>query len=133
MNGFCSVKVRQSKGCAILACLSNYELWAEDAQAKSFMLAIHVYFLQHPVPHHCNLQPALVLPGTDSRLPERVICSECGRSRERWHGSKIIILNPMAYCEIDFQSLNVPPCDKCLTQLRREMQKKYTSRQLFPS
>ncbi|XVE67808.1 hypothetical protein DITRI_Ditri09bG0018300 [Diplodiscus trichospermus] len=76
-----STELTRAKGSAFLACLSDYSLWAEDANTKRLVLAIHDYFLQHPVPHDCN---RIVLPGTDSRLPERVICSECGCIRERY-------------------------------------------------
>ncbi|XP_022740985.1 protein SIEVE ELEMENT OCCLUSION B-like [Durio zibethinus] len=76
-----SSELTRAKGSAFLTCLSNYNLWAEDVQTKGLVLAIHDYFLQHPAPHHCN---RLVLPGTARGIPERVICSECGRTMERY-------------------------------------------------
>ncbi|XVF16298.1 hypothetical protein REPUB_Repub10bG0019200 [Reevesia pubescens] len=74
-------QLTRAKGSAFLTCLSSYNQWAEDVQTKGFVLSIHDYFLQHQTSHHCN---RLVLPGTSGRIPDKVICSECRRTMERY-------------------------------------------------
>lgn len=76
-----SAEMTKAKGSTFLACLMQYETWKEQAQVKGLVPAIGDHLMQLQTPHHCN---RLVLPGTAGRIPERVVCSECGRSMEKF-------------------------------------------------
>ncbi|OMO94389.1 hypothetical protein COLO4_16359 [Corchorus olitorius] len=53
---------------------SDNTLWVEEMREKGLLPTIHIYFLKHLAPHHCN---GLVLHGFSDRIPERVSCFDC--------------------------------------------------------
>uniref|UniRef100_A0A7N0U8I1 Sieve element occlusion n=1 Tax=Kalanchoe fedtschenkoi TaxID=63787 RepID=A0A7N0U8I1_KALFE len=71
----------RGKGGQFLTCLTEFNAWKEDAAAKGFMPALKDHLLKLHTPHHCN---RLVLPGAGRKIPERIVCSECGRVMERF-------------------------------------------------
>ncbi|KAL5793288.1 hypothetical protein ACOSP7_001882 [Xanthoceras sorbifolium] len=76
-----SAELTRAKGGLFLTCLQEYDLWKEDARQKGFVPALQDHLKQLHTPHHCN---RFVLPGTAGNIPEKVVCSECGRSMQRY-------------------------------------------------
>ncbi|XP_021593778.1 protein SIEVE ELEMENT OCCLUSION B isoform X2 [Manihot esculenta] len=71
----------KAKGVPFLTCLSNYSNWKDQIQVKGFMPTLSDELKNLHTEHHCN---RLVLPGAAGLIPERIICSECGRTMERF-------------------------------------------------
>lgn len=63
------------------ASLSEFENWEEDAQENGFVPALKGYLAKLHKPQHCN---RLILPGISGGIPEVVVCSECGRTMEKF-------------------------------------------------
>ncbi|KAD5507696.1 hypothetical protein E3N88_15399 [Mikania micrantha] len=64
-----------------LASLTEYEDWEKDAQENGFVPALKAYLAKLHKPQHCN---RLILPGISGGIPEVVVCSECGRTMEKF-------------------------------------------------
>lgn len=75
-----SSEMVKERGSVFLTSLSQYSEWEEDAKMKGFLQALQDYQKQLNSPHYCN---RFVLPGVPRKTPERVVCSECGRSMRR--------------------------------------------------
>ncbi|TXG54755.1 hypothetical protein EZV62_020011 [Acer yangbiense] len=72
----------RAKGGLFLTCLQDYEKhWREPARQKGVIPALQDHLNQLHTPHHCN---RFVLPGTAGSIPENVVCSECGKSMQRY-------------------------------------------------
>ncbi|KAG2714700.1 hypothetical protein I3760_03G040300 [Carya illinoinensis] len=76
-----SAEIVRAKGSTFLNCLMQYDVWKEQAQLKGIVPAIRDHLTKLQTPHRCN---RIVLPGTAGRTPERVVCSECGRTMEKF-------------------------------------------------
>ncbi|GAB4829294.1 hypothetical protein Ancab_018962 [Ancistrocladus abbreviatus] len=76
-----SAEMAKAKGNAILLCLNEFDKWKEEAQLKGLVQALDDYLHKLHNPHHCN---CLILPGTNGRIPEKVVCAECGRQMEKF-------------------------------------------------
>ncbi|KAJ9567929.1 hypothetical protein OSB04_003895 [Centaurea solstitialis] len=61
--------------------LTEYENWEGDAQEIGFVPALKAYLAKLHTPQHCN---RLILPGISGGIPEVVVCSECGRTMEKF-------------------------------------------------
>lgn len=61
--------------------LTQYENWETDAQENGFVPALKRYLADLHTPQHCN---RLILPGISGGIPEVVVCSECGRTMEKF-------------------------------------------------
>lgn len=64
-----------------LTSLTEFDNWAEDANENGFVQAYRTYLEKLHTPHHCN---RLILPGISGGIPEVVVCSECGRTMEKF-------------------------------------------------
>ncbi|KAJ9135405.1 hypothetical protein P3X46_032591 [Hevea brasiliensis] len=71
----------KAKGAPFLTCLTNYSTWQDQIQQKGFMPTLRDQLKDLHTEHHCN---RLVLPGAAGLIPERIVCSECGRVMERF-------------------------------------------------
>ncbi|KAF2308433.1 hypothetical protein GH714_009611 [Hevea brasiliensis] len=69
----------KAKGAPFLTCLTNYSTWQDQIQQKGFMPTLRDQLKDLHTEHHCN---RLVLPGAAGLIPERIVCSECGRVME---------------------------------------------------
>ncbi|GKV37162.1 hypothetical protein SLEP1_g45221 [Rubroshorea leprosula] len=76
-----TAEMTRAKGSIFLTCLSEYNQWKGDVQPKGFVKAIHEYLLRIHTPQHCN---RLLLPTTVGKIPERIVCTDCGRPMERY-------------------------------------------------
>ena len=76
-----SAEMTKEKGSTFLTCFSEYEQWKGQVQQKGLVAAINDHLKKLHSPHHCS---RLVLPGTAGRIPDRVVCAECGRSMEKF-------------------------------------------------
>lgn len=76
-----SAEMTKAKGGLILTCLQEYDRWKENARINGFVPALQDHLKQLHTPHHCN---RFVLPGTVGAIPEKVVCSECGRSMQKY-------------------------------------------------
>lgn len=76
-----SAEMTRAKGDTMLTCLQQYDTWKEDVELKGFVHAIEDHLHSLHTPHHCN---RLILPGTAGRIPEMVVCSECGKPMEKF-------------------------------------------------
>lgn len=77
-----SAEMASAKGAIFLTCMQEYNtVWKDQVEPKGFMPAMRDHLAQLHTPHHCN---RLVLPGTAGKIPERIICSECGRVMEKF-------------------------------------------------
>ncbi|KAK9072375.1 hypothetical protein SSX86_008809 [Deinandra increscens subsp. villosa] len=61
--------------------LTEYGNWEGDAQENGFVPALRGYLTKLHTPQHCN---RLILPGISGGIPEVVVCSECGRTMEKF-------------------------------------------------
>ncbi|GKA40862.1 sieve element occlusion B-like protein [Tanacetum coccineum] len=64
-----------------LMSLREYDNWELDAQQIGFVPALRAYLAKLHTPQHCN---RLILPGISGGIPEVVVCSECGRTMEKF-------------------------------------------------
>ncbi|XP_076957915.1 protein SIEVE ELEMENT OCCLUSION B-like [Bidens hawaiensis] len=64
-----------------LTSLTEYEKWERDVQENGFVPALNTYLSLLHTPQHCN---RLILPGISGGIPEVVVCSECGRTMEKF-------------------------------------------------
>ncbi|OAY25625.1 protein SIEVE ELEMENT OCCLUSION B [Manihot esculenta] len=71
----------KAKGAPFLTCLSNFSSWKDEIEKKGFMPTLRDQLKDLHTEHHCN---RLVLPGAAGMIPERIICSDCGRTMERF-------------------------------------------------
>ncbi|CAK9180442.1 unnamed protein product [Ilex paraguariensis] len=79
-----SADLAKAKGSIFLTGLMQFDRWRENVQTQgSFMAPLrdHLNFLIKEAPHHCN---RLLLPSTAGKIPEKVVCSECGRPMDRY-------------------------------------------------
>ncbi|KAJ1405349.1 Sieve element occlusion, N-terminal [Sesbania bispinosa] len=74
-------KMTQGKGDTILKCLDEYDQWKNKAADEELLPAMDDFMQGLQTPHHCN---RLVLPGVNGRIPEKVVCAECGRPMEKF-------------------------------------------------
>ncbi|OVA17625.1 Sieve element occlusion [Macleaya cordata] len=74
-------EMAKGKGETILTSLTQFDAWKGDVEQKGFINALKDHLLQIHPPHHCN---RLILPGTAGRIPEMVVCAECGRPMEKF-------------------------------------------------
>lgn len=75
-----TAQMAKGKGETILTSLTQFDSWKVDVEEKGFLCAMNDHIHTLHTPHHCN---RLVLPGT-SRIPEVVICTECGQTMEKF-------------------------------------------------
>ncbi|KAJ7956132.1 protein SIEVE ELEMENT OCCLUSION B-like [Quillaja saponaria] len=71
----------RARGDNALDTLSQFKNWQGDIETLGFVLAFRKYLTTLQSAHHCN---HLILPGSSGGIPERVICSECGRHMEKY-------------------------------------------------
>lgn len=71
----------KAKDETILKCLTEYTTWEPNVPEKSFVVAMNDYLNENRTPYHCN---RLILPGEAGRIPEKVVCAECGRRMEEF-------------------------------------------------
>ncbi|OWM89700.1 protein SIEVE ELEMENT OCCLUSION B-like [Punica granatum] len=76
-----SAEMAKAKGDTIVTTLKDYDNWKEKAHQKGFVPALKDRLQELHTPHHCT---RLILPGTAGRIPERVVCAECGRAMEKF-------------------------------------------------
>ncbi|XP_057495807.1 protein SIEVE ELEMENT OCCLUSION B-like [Actinidia eriantha] len=74
-------EIAKAKGDTILKSLTQFEQWKDRVQELGFMGGLNENLHELHTPHHCN---RLILPGTTGRIPERVVCAECGRPMEKF-------------------------------------------------
>ncbi|KAL9672815.1 hypothetical protein QQ045_029068 [Rhodiola kirilowii] len=76
-----SGEILRGKGSQYLTCLTEFNSWRDEAVTNGFMPALKDHLLKLHSPQHCN---RLVLPGTNRNIPDRIVCSDCGRIMERF-------------------------------------------------
>ncbi|KAL6997070.1 hypothetical protein U1Q18_007192 [Sarracenia purpurea var. burkii] len=77
-----SALMARDAGDTLTKSFEEFEKWKNDAEKKGLVPTLNEEFgRHHDTDHHCN---RLILPGTDSEIPERVVCSECGRPMEKY-------------------------------------------------
>lgn len=76
-----SAEVTKAKLEAMMDTLKDFSLWKDKAQEKGLVPALRDRLQETHTPHHCT---RLILPGTAGRIPERVVCAECGRPMEKF-------------------------------------------------
>ncbi|KVH98997.1 hypothetical protein Ccrd_022800 [Cynara cardunculus var. scolymus] len=76
-----SSEMTRAKADLALTSLTQYENWEGDAQEIGFVPALKAYLAKLHTPQHCN---RLILPGISGGIPEVVVCSECGRTMEKF-------------------------------------------------
>ncbi|CAK7328181.1 unnamed protein product [Dovyalis caffra] len=80
-GGSSSKLMARAKGTTFLTCLSEYSIWKEQAQQKGFLQALKDHLKELHLPHNCN---RLKLPTIALKMPERVVCPECGRTMKKF-------------------------------------------------
>lgn len=76
-----TAKMTQGKGDTCLKCLNDFDQWKDMTKDKGVLPAMDEYMQELQTPHHCN---RLILPGINGRIPEKVVCAECGRPMEKF-------------------------------------------------
>ncbi|XP_043704887.1 protein SIEVE ELEMENT OCCLUSION B-like [Telopea speciosissima] len=76
-----SANMVKAKGEMMLNCFQKYDAWKENVDSKGFIQALDDHLQQLHTPHHCS---RLILPGSVGRIPEVVVCTECGRPMEKF-------------------------------------------------
>ncbi|PSS28553.1 Protein SIEVE ELEMENT OCCLUSION B like [Actinidia chinensis var. chinensis] len=71
----------KAKGDTILKSLTQFEQWRDLVGELGFVGALNENLRTLHTPHHCN---RLILPGATGRIPDRVVCAECGRPMEKF-------------------------------------------------
>ncbi|KAL5760011.1 hypothetical protein ACOSQ2_018849 [Xanthoceras sorbifolium] len=75
-------KMAKAKSETILKCFGDYNLWKSLANQKGFIPAIIDHDLQGLYnPNHCN---RLILPVTTRSIPQRIVCSKCGKPMKKF-------------------------------------------------
>lgn len=74
-------RMAQGKGDTFIKCLEEHEHWKDKVNDKGLLPAMDDYMQELQTPHHCN---RLILPGVNGRIPQKVVCAECGRSMEKF-------------------------------------------------
>ena len=74
-------EMAKAKGDTILKSLTQFEQWKDLVGELGLVGALNENLRTLHTPHHCN---RLILPGTTGRIPERVVCAECGRPMEKF-------------------------------------------------
>lgn len=74
-------EMAKAKGDTIQTSLENFEAWEERVPEIGFLPALLENLEVLHTPHHCN---RLILPETTEKIPERVVCAECGRPMEKF-------------------------------------------------
>lgn len=71
----------KARGEIFLKCLNEYEQWKDRAEEKGLLNAMSDYVKELQTPHHCN---RLIVPGSNGRTLEEVVCAECGRPLDKF-------------------------------------------------
>lgn len=71
----------KGKGETFLKCLNEFDQWKDKTKDKGPLPAMDDYMQGIQTPHHCN---RLILPGINGRIPDKVVCAECGRPMEKF-------------------------------------------------
>ncbi|CAA2995441.1 Hypothetical predicted protein [Olea europaea subsp. europaea] len=72
----------KGKGNILLIVLDNFRQWQEKVDhPDKFVPVLNEEISGVHLEHHCN---RLILPGQTGYIPERVVCSECGRTMEKY-------------------------------------------------
>ncbi|KAK6160296.1 hypothetical protein DH2020_003677 [Rehmannia glutinosa] len=75
-------EMTKGKGDVVLHVLENYNTWAYNVDHPDKFVAVLDEEIRRSHPeHHCN---RLILPGQAGYIPERVVCSECGKTMEKY-------------------------------------------------
>ncbi|KAK0573206.1 hypothetical protein LWI29_004332 [Acer saccharum] len=74
-------EMAKAKGDTIMKCLTEFDVWKENAEGANFLPALIQRLKEIQSPGHCN---RLILPGITGTIPERVICSECSKQMEKF-------------------------------------------------
>lgn len=72
----------KAKGETMIKSLEQYDQWKESVEPEGFIPALSKNLDDISPVHHCN---RLILPGTAGTVPERVVCSECGKVMEKFY------------------------------------------------
>ncbi|KAF6144507.1 hypothetical protein GIB67_004461 [Kingdonia uniflora] len=76
-----AAEIAKGKGETMLTSFSQFDLWKDNAERNGFVPALNDHLHQIHTPHHCN---RLILPGTAGRIPEMIVCAECGKHMEKF-------------------------------------------------
>ncbi|KAK4373165.1 hypothetical protein RND71_008549 [Anisodus tanguticus] len=75
-------EMTRGKGDLMVQVLRNFEHWKHEVtDGTVFVPALDRQLRALHSPHHCT---RLVLPGISGHIPERVVCTECGRPMEKF-------------------------------------------------
>ncbi|PIM97878.1 Ferredoxin--NADP(+) reductase [Handroanthus impetiginosus] len=75
-------EMTKGKGDVLLPVLENFNNWANKVDhPDKFVTVLDEEIRRSHPEHHCN---CLILPGQAEYLPERVVCSECGKIMEKF-------------------------------------------------
>ncbi|KAI3467621.1 hypothetical protein Pfo_024284 [Paulownia fortunei] len=75
-------EMTKGKGDIVLHVLENYNTWGFNVDhLNKFVPVLDEEIRRSHPEHHCN---SLILPGYTGYIPERVVCSECGKTMEKY-------------------------------------------------
>ncbi|KAL2547094.1 Protein SIEVE ELEMENT OCCLUSION B [Forsythia ovata] len=75
-------EMTKGKGDILLTVLANYDKWGYKVDhPEKFVPVLEEEIAGVHPEHHCN---RLILPGSTGYIPERVVCSECGRIMDKY-------------------------------------------------
>ncbi|KAI5679283.1 hypothetical protein M9H77_10233 [Catharanthus roseus] len=81
---FCRGSHEMAKGRAetVLQCLNEFDRWKDTiVYPDGFVFALDEQLRGLKTAHHCS---RLILPGATGKIPEKVVCAECGRTMEKF-------------------------------------------------
>ncbi|XP_052205367.1 protein SIEVE ELEMENT OCCLUSION B-like [Diospyros lotus] len=76
-----SEEMAKANADVMLKSLARFDQWRGRAAEVGFVPALNENLQDLRSPHHCN---RLILPSTAGKIPERVVCAECGRPMEKF-------------------------------------------------
>ncbi|KAJ4961251.1 hypothetical protein NE237_021161 [Protea cynaroides] len=76
-----SGNMAKAKGDIILILFEQYEKWREFVDDRGFVGAANDHLEALRSPHHCS---RLILPGSVGRIPDPIVCAECGRIMDKF-------------------------------------------------
>lgn len=74
-------EIARANGQLTLLTFDDFEAWRNQAAASGFVPTLTDELKRRHTPHHCT---RLIIPGFGPDIPDKVVCTECGRDMEKF-------------------------------------------------
>lgn len=76
-----AAEMARANGQLALQTLNEYQIWETDPRVVGLIPAFEAELVKRHSPQHCT---RLILPGVGQDIPQKVVCTECGREMEKF-------------------------------------------------